>query len=167
MADTEETIRDFWALRDLGVRVAVDDFGTGYSSLSYLKRLPVDMLKIDKSFVDDIETDSTDVEIIRAIIAMAHSLNLKVVAEGVENAKQLECLQAAGCDQIQGYFFSRPLAAMLEKTGGTLAPTPRYPRKETSSIAAGASRSIVLPGEPDGNRGSPVIAQAARPCPCS
>ena len=137
MADTEGMIRDFWALRDLGVRVAVDDFGTGYSSLSYLKRLPVDTLKIDKSFVDDIETDSTDVEIIRAIIAMAHSLNLAVVAEGVENPMQLECLAAAGCDQIQGYYFSRPLAAdamaaMLEKSGGVLAWRPPGLGEETS-----------------------------------
>jgi len=124
MDDAEESIRAFWALRDMDVRVSVDDFGTGYSSLSYLKRLPVDVLKIDKSFVDDIETDTNDVEIIRAIIAMAHSLNLDVVAEGVETAPQLDCLRAAGCDQLQGYYFSRPLPAdkmtALLRNGGRL-----------------------------------------------
>jgi len=111
MNDAEASIRAFWTLREMDVEISVDDFGTGYSSLSYLKRLPLHKLKIDKSFVDDIETDANDVEIIKAIIAMAHSLKLAVIAEGVENAAQLQCLESAGCDHIQGYHYSRPLSA--------------------------------------------------------
>lgn len=111
MEDAEESARVLWAVRDMGVKVSVDDFGTGYSSLSYLKKLPVDKLKIDKSFVDDIETDTNDVEIIKAIIAMAHSLDLSIVAEGVETSAQAGFLHAAGCEQIQGYLYSRPLSA--------------------------------------------------------
>ncbi|MEW6766268.1 MAG: EAL domain-containing protein [Pseudomonadota bacterium] len=111
MSDTEESVRAFWALRDLGVSVAVDDFGTGYSSLSYLKRLPVNTLKIDKSFIDDIETDLQDKEIIRAILAMAQSLGLSVVAEGIETEAQLDYLRSTGCSEGQGYYFSKPLPA--------------------------------------------------------
>ncbi|MBI5918877.1 MAG: EAL domain-containing protein [Nitrosomonadales bacterium] len=111
MEDAELAIRTLWELRNLGVRVSVDDFGTGYSSLSYLKRLPIDTLKIDKSFVDDIETDANDVAIIRAIIAMSHSLGLHVVAEGAETANQSAMLQRFGCDLLQGYFYHRPMPA--------------------------------------------------------
>jgi diguanylate cyclase (GGDEF)-like protein len=96
-------------LKSLGVQIAIDDFGTGYSSLAYLKRFPIDTLKVDRSFIRDIPADSGDKKITRAIIAMAHSLKLKVVAEGVETAAQLRFLRAQRCDTVQGYFLHRPL----------------------------------------------------------
>ena len=98
-------------LRALGVHLAIDDFGTGYSSLAYLKRFPIDMLKIDKSFIDDIHQLQDDREITAAIVALGHILRLKVLAEGVENAEQLEFLRAQGCDLYQGYFYSPPVTA--------------------------------------------------------
>lgn len=107
MADTVEKMNE---LRDMGVRFAIDDFGTGYSSLSYLKRLPVDLLKIDQSFVNDCTHDSNDAEIIRAIIAMARSLKMELIAEGVETAEQLAFLQQQDCHTYQGYYFSRAIS---------------------------------------------------------
>jgi len=109
MHDPDTSIRKLKALRDLGVRLAIDDFGTGYSSLSYLKLLPIQALKLDKSFVRDIETDSNDVAICTATIALAHSLGLAVVAEGVESEAQRLLLASHQCDFMQGYLFSRPL----------------------------------------------------------
>ena len=96
---------------DMGAHVSIDDFGTGYSSLGYLKRFPIDLIKVDQSFVRDIHHDDDDAAITKAIIAMAHGLQLKVVAEGVENAAQLAFLHEHGCDQVQGYFYSKPLPA--------------------------------------------------------
>jgi EAL domain-containing protein (putative c-di-GMP-specific phosphodiesterase class I) len=96
----------------MGVRLSIDDFGTGFSSLSYLKRLPIDTIKIDKSFVRDIKTDANDAAIITAIIKMSHSLNFKVIAEGVETADQLNYLKQYECDEIQGFYFSKPLSAV-------------------------------------------------------
>lgn len=105
-----DTIEKMNELRDLGIRFAIDDFGTGYSSLSYLKRLPVDQLKIDQSFVQDCTHDSNDAEIVRAIIAMARSLNMELIAEGVETAEQLYFLQQQSCHTYQGYYFSRAIS---------------------------------------------------------
>jgi EAL domain-containing protein (putative c-di-GMP-specific phosphodiesterase class I) len=95
--------------RDAGIQVAIDDFGTGYSSLSYLKKFDIDYLKIDKSFVDNLETDINDMVLSEAIIVMAHKLGLKVIAEGVETEAQRKLLSNAGCDYAQGYLFSRPV----------------------------------------------------------
>ena len=111
MHDVENTVKTLHELKIMGVRLSIDDFGTGYSSLSYLKRFPLDILKIDRSFVKDMGTPSDNGEIARAIIAMAHALNLEVVAEGVENQRQLELMRDFQCDFIQGYFFSRPVPA--------------------------------------------------------
>jgi EAL domain-containing protein (putative c-di-GMP-specific phosphodiesterase class I) len=111
MHGVDTTLDTLHKLKDMGVRLAIDDFGTGYSSLSYLKRFPLDTLKIDRSFVKDLPRDAGDAAITKAIIAMAHSLKLEVVAEGVETAEQLAFLQQHGCDICQGYLFSRPVSA--------------------------------------------------------
>ncbi len=111
MRNVEQVIKTLAELRQLGVRLSVDDFGTGYSSLSYLKQFPLDSLKVDRSFVQDITADPDDASITRAVITMAHQLKLKVVAEGVETEGQLALLVANQCDEIQGFFFSPPVPA--------------------------------------------------------
>jgi diguanylate cyclase (GGDEF)-like protein/PAS domain S-box-containing protein len=111
MTDAEASLRTLRDLKTLGVRLAIDDFGTGYSSFSYLKRLPIDTLKIDKEFIGDITVDPDDEEITTAIISMAHSLGLNVVAEGVESTEQVLYLDEKDCDEIQGHWFSVPLSA--------------------------------------------------------
>ena len=109
MENAELTIGTLWHLRRLGVGISMDDFGTGYSSLNYLKRFPIDRVKLDQSFVRDVVTNSEDAAIVRAVIAMAHTLRLVVVAEGVETAEQLAFLQKHRCDEMQGFLYSRPL----------------------------------------------------------
>jgi diguanylate cyclase (GGDEF)-like protein/PAS domain S-box-containing protein len=111
MKDPEAAAGTLRGLKKLGATIAVDDFGTGYSSLAYLKRFPLDELKIDRAFINDIVTDPDDAAITLAIISLAHSLNLKVVAEGVETEAQLNLLALHSCDEMQGYYFSRPVAA--------------------------------------------------------
>jgi EAL domain-containing protein (putative c-di-GMP-specific phosphodiesterase class I) len=111
MQNAESTVATLRELKALGVRVAIDDFGIGHSSLGYLKRLPIDSLKIDQSFVRDITTDPDDAAIATAVIALAHTLKLTVVAEGVETTEQLAFLRDRRCDRMQGHLLSAPLPA--------------------------------------------------------
>jgi EAL domain-containing protein (putative c-di-GMP-specific phosphodiesterase class I) len=106
MSDPETSIRILEAISRMGVLVSVDDFGTGYSSMSYLRRFPIDKLKIDRCFVEDMTRRAEDASIVGAIISLAHSLHLKVIAEGVETPEQLALLAQLGCDQYQGFHFS-------------------------------------------------------------
>lgn len=116
MENTPHTISSLQRLRAMGVKIAIDDFGTGYSSLAYLRRFPLDTLKIDIAFVREVTSNPQDAAIARTIIELAHSLGLRAVAEGVETPAQLAFLKEAGCDQLQGYLFSRPLpVAALER----------------------------------------------------
>jgi EAL domain-containing protein (putative c-di-GMP-specific phosphodiesterase class I) len=110
MENAEVTINTLNKFKEMGIKLSIDDFGTGYSSLSYLKRFPIDTLKIDQSFVKDITTNPDDEAIASTIIAMAHNLRLKVIAEGVENKEQLDMLRNKNCDEVQGYYFSRPVS---------------------------------------------------------
>ena len=123
MADPERANEVLRRLRTMGVRIAIDDFGTGYSSLSYLKRLPAETVKIDRSFIRGLPADSDDAAITQAVIAMAHSLGLNVVAEGVETAEQLRTLRELGCDEAQGYLLGRPISAA--ETARLLQPIAR------------------------------------------
>jgi EAL domain-containing protein (putative c-di-GMP-specific phosphodiesterase class I) len=109
MSDAEGAVQALLDMKALGIRLSVDDFGTGYSSLAYLKRFPLDALKIDRAFIRDVTTDPDDATIALTIINLAHSLKLKVVAEGVETEAQLQFLRSHGCDEMQGDYFSPPL----------------------------------------------------------
>lgn len=131
MTDEERVINTLNQLRAMGILISIDDFGTGYSSLSYLKRFPINTLKVDRSFVQDVPHDPDDVAIVKAIIDMAHTLKMEVVAEGVENEQQLEFLRGLECDYIQGFHYTRPMAA--EQCGKFLA-------LERASAWAGAER---------------------------
>jgi EAL domain-containing protein (putative c-di-GMP-specific phosphodiesterase class I) len=111
MSDPEQSVAILEQLCAMGIQVSVDDFGTGYSSMSYLRRFPIDKLKIDRVFIHELASRPADANIVRAIVSLAHSLNLEVVAEGVETPAQLDFLEAAGCDEYQGYHYSPPLPA--------------------------------------------------------
>jgi diguanylate cyclase (GGDEF)-like protein len=130
--NVDSTVRTMSALEQMGLKLAIDDFGTGYSSLSYLKRFSADKLKIDRSFVADVPGDADDSAITRAIINLARNLNLRVIAEGVETQAQWDFLRAEGCDEVQGYLVSRPVAA--EAFGDLLARGVQW-RAETSALS--------------------------------
>ncbi len=136
--NVDVAINNLHRIKKMGIQISIDDFGTGYSSLAYLKRLPIDILKIDQSFVRDLTNNPADAAIINSIITLAHSLKLRVIAEGVETEAQLKFLKSHGCDEAQGYYFSRPLPvdqipALLKKspllaseTSGGSSPNERY-----------------------------------------
>ena len=167
MADPERATGVLEALRRLGVRIAIDDFGTGYSSLSYLKRFPADEVKIDRSFVDGLPEDPDDLAITQAVIAMAHSLGMKVVAEGVETEAQRSALAAMGCDQMQGYLLGRPmpvedLAGRLSKAvHGAVAPVPDGPSVHVDGVAATSVGSTPV------SLGSPTCEGVHVPAGCA
>jgi len=147
MKQVESSTSILKALRDRGVKIAIDDFGTGYSSLSYLRKFPVDALKIDQSFVRQISTAGDDTVIVTAVIGMARSLKLRVVAEGVETLEELEFLRAHQCDEAQGFYFSRPVPprrfAELLRTG-----IPKLENIPSSSIVPNAGRVGKLDARP-------------------
>jgi diguanylate cyclase (GGDEF)-like protein len=138
MNDPDQAVDTLRRLKDLGIRVAIDDFGTGYSSLAYLKRFPIDSVKVDRSFVEDIPQDLDSMAIAQAVIAMAHNLRLKVVAEGVESEAQVSFLRGEGCDEMQGHYFGAAGAAgeISGIVGRTLARTGTLSLPERRRIAS-------------------------------
>ncbi len=146
MHDFSETSRQMQKLKDLGVRIAIDDFGTGYSSLSYLHRLPIDALKIDRSFVEMITEPEGTRPIVDAVISMAHTLGLRVVGEGVETLGQMEALCRGGCDTLQGYLFSKPVPAdqalQLLRHRQLMRPLPQLSEGGSLSISVCPARVI-------------------------
>jgi EAL domain-containing protein (putative c-di-GMP-specific phosphodiesterase class I) len=130
MHDFSRTLHVLQGLREEGIRVAIDDFGTGYSSLAYLKRFPIQTLKIDRAFINEMMENPQDRAIVNAIIGMAHALNMEVLAEGVERPDQLQYLLDRGCDRAQGWHFGKPVPAaefqaMVARNGADLRNVPR------------------------------------------
>ncbi|HVQ62102.1 MAG TPA: EAL domain-containing protein, partial [Burkholderiales bacterium] len=145
MHEPEEAVKLLRDLKAVGVRLTIDDFGTGYSSLAYLKRLPIDCVKIDASFIRGIPVDASDVAITETVIAMSRSLGLKVVAEGVETRDQARFLEQRGCDEMQGFYFSRPvpaegLAAYLRQEPVTEESAAREPHRGLKVVASAERR---------------------------
>src|ERR1044071_2357512 len=138
MKNAEGAVRTLSELKAMGVKIAIDDFGTGYSSLGYLKRLPIDTLKIDRSFVSDVTTDPDDAALVMAIITLAHNLRLKVIAEGVDSEEQLRFLHLLRCDEWQGYFFSKPLPVEAFEELLLQGQNPALNRADVSGTLEGA-----------------------------
>jgi diguanylate cyclase len=172
IGDTQNALQTLTALKALGVTLAMDDFGTGYSSLSYLKKFPFDKLKIDRSFVRDLDGGSDGNSIVQAIIALSHSLHLEVTAEGVETAYQLAVLRAAGCTFVQGFLLGRPIGAHQI---GLPEPAPALPRSDETAIRKPGTTLIPLfqqaslgvngaspPGNVGQQQGDPEQLSAAR-----
>jgi EAL domain-containing protein (putative c-di-GMP-specific phosphodiesterase class I) len=111
LVNREQTLATLEDIKAMNIKLSLDDFGTGYSSLGYLKQFPIDVLKIDRSFIQDIQVRDAETGLVKTIIDMGHVLGMEVVAEGVETREQLEYLKQHGCDAVQGFFFSRPLPA--------------------------------------------------------
>jgi diguanylate cyclase (GGDEF)-like protein/PAS domain S-box-containing protein len=145
MKDADRAVETLQGLKGIGVQVAIDDFGTGYSSLAYLKQFPIDRLKIDRAFVRDINTDPDDAAIATAVIAMASSMDMRVVAEGVENSAQLDLLKSKNCDEVQGFFVSRPLAPeqmtafLAQSAGGGASAADAAEREGEAAVAVRAT----------------------------
>jgi len=144
MRDAQRGVRTMQRMKDLGVSLSIDDFGTGYSSLSYLKQLPLDTLKIDRSFVIDAPHEAEAVSIIRAIVALGHSLQLEIIAEGVEQPAQVNFLRELRVDILQGYYFSQPVSADaffdLVRNTPELAVTPPPPSLQLAPPALPSPR---------------------------
>lgn len=135
MEDVRHNIVSLQAIRDMGITIAIDDFGTGFSSLSYLSKLPVDTLKIDRSFIIDMTASQQGLALVSTIINLAHSLKLKVVAEGVETEEQSRLLRLLNCDEMQGYLFSKPVPAEVFETR-FLLPISSHERKALTQSAS-------------------------------
>ena len=132
MSNTEQVVRALHELTDMGVRIVMDDFGTGYSSLAYLWRFPFDKVKIDRAFTQNLENDPKVSVIVRSIVSLAHSLNIRVNAEGVESLAQLRALQDHGCDELQGFLLARPAPSdKLRHAGAPFEPRTALPRAQT------------------------------------
>jgi diguanylate cyclase (GGDEF)-like protein/PAS domain S-box-containing protein len=145
MSDPEAAVLTLTTIKSMGIRLSIDDFGTGYSSLAYLKRFPLDALKIDRAFIQDLPADVEDTAITIAVIALAHSLNLKVIAEGVETAEQMRMLAQHGCDEMQGYYFSKPMeidACTSMVSRGIHMSMKEIDRREDPALAAHADAPL-------------------------
>ncbi|HTX12284.1 MAG TPA: EAL domain-containing protein, partial [Solirubrobacteraceae bacterium] len=162
--DPESSIRVLTELKELGIKIAIDDFGTGYSSLEYLRRLPVDCVKVDRSFVRGVPENEEDVAIVNAVIELGHALKLSVTAEGVETAEQLGRLQTAGCDTAQGFLFYRPEPPeVVERLFAVDAPAGADAALGSASASASASAPDSASGSADPAAGASAHLPAALP----
>jgi len=153
MGNVSSTLAQMRQIRALGVSLAIDDFGTGYSSLAYLKRLPLNTLKIDRSFIQDVAQSSADIEIVQAIVGMAHTLHLQVVTEGVETQAQFELLLKHGCDFIQGYLLSPAVPA--GEIISVIQGIERRPLLQPINVAA--AKETLSPKEARPDRSCPAV----------